>query len=118
MDRVFVRGLAIETCIGVYDWERSVRQRLELDLEMAFDIAPAAADDDLDLTLDYAAVSARLSDFVAAQSFELIESLAERCAAIVLEEFPVPWLRLELRKPGAVANADTVGVLIERGHLP
>ena len=117
MDQVFVRGLEVETVIGVYDWERGIRQRLVLDLEMAWDISAAAAQDDLRLTLDYAAVSQRLIEYVSSTSFELIETLAERVADLVLDEFQVPWLRLTLTKPGAVKEArGGVGVVIERGQ--
>ena len=117
MDQVFIRGLEVETVIGVYDWERTIRQRLLLDLDMAWDIRAAAAQDDLSQTLDYAAVSQRVLDYVSASRFELIESLAERVAALVLSEFGVPWLRLSITKPGAVpAATGGVGVTIERGE--
>lgn len=116
MDQVFVRGLEAEAVIGVYDWERGIRQRLLFDLDMAWDIRAAAAQDDLSLTLDYAAVSQRVLEYVSATDFELIESLAERVAALVMGEFAVPWLRLTVTKPGAVKEAaGGVGVVIERG---
>lgn len=116
MDIVFIRDLAIDTVIGVYDWERQVRQTVSLDLEMGTDIRAAAASDDLTYTLDYKAVAKRLIDFVGSSEFELVETLAERCAQIVMSEFNVPWLRLRLSKPGAVRGARDVGVLIERGQ--
>lgn len=115
MDIVFIRELRIDTVIGVYDWERLVRQTVVLDLEMATDISKAAGEDALRHTLDYAAISARLLAFVEQSQFELIETMAEQVAAIVLEEFSVPWLRLRVSKPGAVMQARDVGVLIERG---
>lgn len=119
MDQVFIRGLEVEAVIGVYDWERSIRQRLVLDLELGWDIRAAAAGDDLSATLDYAAVSQRVLDYVAASSFLLVEALAERVAELIMAEFGVPWLRLRLTKPGAVAEATGgVGVLIERGEWP
>ncbi|WP_116368299.1 dihydroneopterin aldolase [Parahaliea mediterranea] len=118
MDTVFIRELALETVIGVYDWERGVRQTLLLDLDMAWDNRPAAAGDDLQHALDYAAVSACIASFMGAQQFQLIETAAEQIAALVRSEFGVPWLRLRLCKPGAVAAARDVGVLIERGERP
>lgn len=118
MDIVYIGGLAIETVIGVYDWERSVRQSVSLDLEMGADIARAAADDNLEHTIDYAQVATRLLEFVGASEFLLVETLAEQCARIVLDEFGVPWLRLRVSKPGAVREARDVGVIIERGHCP
>ncbi len=116
MDIVFIRNLRIETVIGIYDWERQIRQPVVLDLQMAADIAQAAASDAIDDTLDYKAVSKRLIEFVEASEFQLVETLAERCAAIVIEEFGVPWVRLTLNKIGALSAAKDVGVIIERGQ--
>lgn len=113
-DIVFIEDLRVQTVIGVFDWEREIRQTVSIDLEMAFDIRTAAASDDIADTLDYKAVSKRLIRFVEQSDFQLVEALAERCAAIVLEEFPVRWLRLKLSKPGAVRGSSAVGVVIER----
>jgi len=114
-DTVFIEDLRIETVIGIYDWERKIRQVVALDLEMAFDNRKPAASDRIEDTLDYKAVSKRLIAFVEGAHFELVETLAERCADIVLSEFRVPWLRLKLAKPGAVRGSKSVGVVIERG---
>jgi len=116
MDKVFIEALEIEALIGIYDWERRIRQPLLFDLEMAFDNRVPAASDDIRDTLDYKAVSKRLIDYVAQSEFGLVETLAERCAAIVLAEFKVDWLRLKLAKPGAVRGARAVGVIIERSR--
>lgn len=118
MDTVFVEDLRIETVIGIYDWERQIRQVVAIDLEMAFDNTRPAASDKIADTLDYKAVSKRLIAFVEASNFELVETLAEHCARIVREEFGVSWLRLRLAKPGAVRGAKAVGVVIERGKRP
>ncbi|WP_066092890.1 dihydroneopterin aldolase [Xanthomonas massiliensis] len=115
MDKVFIEGLRIDALIGIYDWERRIRQTLRFDLEMAFDNRRPAASDDIALTLNYKAVSKRLVEFVEQSDYGLVETLAERCAQIVMDEFGVPWLRLKLSKPGAVRGADAVGVVIERG---
>lgn len=114
-DRVFIEDLRIQTVIGIFDWEREITQTVSLDLEMAFDIKRAAETDHIDDTLDYKAVSKRLIQFVEASDFQLVEALAEHCAQIVLNEFPVDWLRLKLSKPGAVRGSSAVGVIIERG---
>jgi dihydroneopterin aldolase len=114
VDQVLIEGLSLETVIGVYDWERTVRQRLELDLELGTDIRPAARDDDLDRTLDYAAICQRLVDYADANAHGLVETFAERVAALLIEEFGVRQLRLTVRKPGAVAAARAVGIRIER----
>ncbi len=116
MDIIYLNDLRIETVIGVYDWEREIRQTVILDLEMGFDIRKAAASDDLADTLNYKAVAKRLIEFVGQSEFQLVESLAERCAAIVREEFGVEWVRLRLNKKGAVRGATDVGVIIERGE--
>ncbi len=115
MDIVFIRELRIETVIGIYDWEREIKQPVVFDLEMGADIARAASSDSIENTLDYKAVSKRLIEFVEASEFKLVETLAERCAAIVIDEFGVPWVRLSLNKIGAVSAARDVGVIIERG---
>jgi len=117
MDRILIEGLEVRTVIGIFDWEREIRQTVRLDMEMAWDVKTAAASDDIADTLDYKAVSKRLISFVEASSFGLIEALAEHCAAIVREEFNVPWLRLKLSKPGAVRGSENVAVVIERGSL-
>ena len=118
MDVVYIEGLRIETVIGIHDWERDIRQVVVLDLEMAADTRQGAQTDAIEQALDYAAVSARLLAFVGASQFKLIETLAEEVARIVRVEFGVPWLRLKLAKPGAVHEADAVGVIIERGECP
>lgn len=118
MDTIYLRDLRIETVIGVFDWERRIRQTIVFDIEMAADIRKAAASDDIRDTLDYKAVAKRLIEFVGGSEFQLVETLAERCAAIVLDEFQVPWLRLCVNKQGAVRGARDVGVIIERGARP
>ena len=114
MDKVFIEGLEIETLIGIYDWERRIRQPLVFDLEMAFDNRKPAASDDIADTLNYKSVSKRLIEFVSQSEYQLVETLAERCAQIVLEEFGVAHVRLKLSKPGAVRGAKAVGVIVER----
>ncbi|CAN5586879.1 dihydroneopterin aldolase [soil metagenome] len=116
-DKVFIEGLEIEALIGIYDWERRIRQPLLFDLEMAFDNRRPAATDAIADTFDYNAVSKRLIAFVSASEFGLVETLAERCAELVLREFDVAHLRLKLSKPGAVRGARAVGVVIERSRV-
>lgn len=118
MDIVFIEALEIDTVIGIYDWERQITQKVVLDIEMAFDNRLPAASDDIVDTLNYKDVSKRLIAFVGESNFGLVESLAERCADIIREEFGVPWLRLKLSKPGAVTGSRAVGVIIERGARP
>jgi len=115
MDIIFLRGLSIETVIGIYDWERQIRQTVILDLDMATDIRRASATDDIQHALDYGAVSARVVAFVEGSEYLLVETLAERVAALIQDEFGVPWLRLTLNKKGAIRGASDVGIMIERG---
>jgi dihydroneopterin aldolase len=114
MDIVYLKQLKVETIIGIYPWERQIKQTLFLDLEMATDIRRAAQTDDIAHTLNYKAVSKRIQEFVGNSQFLLVETLAERVAEIILREFGVPWLRLNVNKRGAVRNATDVGVMIER----
>lgn len=115
MDIIFLRDLRIDTLIGIYDWERRVKQTISLDLEVATDIRKAAATDAIDDTLNYKAVAKRVIAFVESSEFQLVETLAERITEIILAEFNVPWVRLTLNKTGAVRGARDVGVIIERG---
>ncbi len=118
MDIVFIRDLQIETVIGIYDWERKVRQIISLDIDMASDIKKAADSDNIDDTLSYKTDAKRLIAFVEQSEFELVEALAEKICEIILGEFNVPWVRLTLNKPGAVRGSKSVGVMIERGQKP
>lgn len=116
MDIVYIRDLRIDTIIGIFDWEREVRQTVSLDLEMAADIRQAAKSDDIEHALNYKAVAKRLIAHVEASECLLVERLAEEVADIVLNEFSVCWLRLRLSKPGALRGARDVGLIIERGE--
>jgi len=115
MDIIFVRDLRIETVIGIYDWERNIKQEVSLDLEMNTDVARAAATDRIEDALNYKSVVKRLIGFVGESQFQLVETLAERCAEIVRQEFGVRWVRLSVNKVGALSGARDVGVIIERG---
>ena len=114
-DSVLIEGLAVEAIIGVYDWEREVSQRLQVDLEMAWDNQVPGQSDNVTDALDYARVSERVSAYLAQARPHLLESAAEGIARLLQDEFGIRWLRLTLRKPGAVPAAVSVGVKIERG---
>ncbi len=116
MDIIYLNDLRIDTVIGIFDWERRIKQTVSFDLEMGADIRKAAASDHIDDTLNYKAVAKRLIQFVGESEFQLVETLAERVAAILLEEFGVPWVRVRVNKQGAVRGARDVGVIIERGR--
>ena len=116
MDTIFINDLRIDTVVGIYDWERKIRQTIILDIEMATDISAAAKSDDIKDTLNYKAIAKRLIEFVKASEFQLVETLVEECARIIREEFGSPWVRIKLNKTGAVRGARDVGVIIERGN--
>ena len=110
-----MRDLRVATVIGIYEWEKRIKQTISIDLEMGTDIRTAAASDTIDDTLNYKAVSKRIIAFVEGNRFQLIETLAEKIAELLLKEFKLPWLKLTVSKPGAVSAAGNVGVIIERG---
>jgi len=118
MDIVYIRDLRIDTIIGIFDWERKVRQTISIDLEMATDIRRAAATDDIQYALDYKTVSKCLIQLIENSEFKLVETMAETVAQLVRDKFNVPWLRLRLSKPGALRGARDVGLIIERGEKP
>ena len=116
MDIIFLGGLEIETIIGIYDWERITKQKVILDIEMAFDISKAAETDDIAYTLDYKTVSKRIISFVETSEFYLVEKLIVEIANIIRTEFGVPWVKIILNKKGAISGASDVGIIIERGE--
>jgi len=113
-DRVLIEGLAIDTIIGVYEWEQSIKQRLVIDLELAWDNAPAGASDALVDALDYAEVCAAVTDLVQGQARQLIERVAEEVAEVIIRQFDVAQVCVKVAKPGAVPSAKCVAVMIER----
>ena len=115
MDTIFLHGLKVDCVIGVWEWERHIKQRVEIDLDLATDIRPAAATDRLEDALNYKAIAKTVIAHVEASSYQLVESLAESIADILVREFEIPWSRVRLNKGGAVNGARAVGIVIERG---
>ena len=115
-DMIFLSGLTAECIIGIWDWERKVKQKVVIDLEMAADIRKAAASDRIEDTLDYKKVSKRLQQFVEQSQFQLVETLTDRIAQIVITEFHVPAVRVRLNKQGALRGSRDVGIVIERSR--
>ena len=118
MDIIFLHKLKVDAVIGIWEWERKIRQTVAIDLEMSADIRKAAASDEVEDTLNYKSVAKRVQAFVGESSFQLVETLAEKIAAVVLDEFDVDWVRVRVNKPGAIRGAKGAGVLIERGNRP
>lgn len=118
MDIVFIEQLSVITTIGVYDWEQTIEQKLMFDIEMAWDNQAAAKSDDVKDCLSYADIAETVISHVEGQRFALVERVAEEVAELLLSRFNSPWVRIKLSKPGAVARAVNVGVIIERGNNP
>lgn len=114
-DKIYIRQLTVDAVIGCLDWERKITQRLVFDLTFTADVKAISLNDDLTQGIDYAKVCERVTDFVANSEYKLIETLAEAVAALLLKEFSITWCEIKCEKPGAIPNAATVGVAIERG---
>ena len=115
MDIIYLHGLKVNCVLGVWEWERQIRQTVTLHLDMGFDLSRAAVSDELEDTLSYKDVAKRVTQFVAQSEFALVEKLADRVAALLRDEFAVPWCRVRVNKFGAVRGAGDVGVVVERG---
>lgn len=118
MDIIYLHDLKVDCIIGIWEWERRTTQTLTIHLDMAVDVRRAAASDDIHDTLNYKGVSKSVIAFVGASQFQLVETLTEKIAELVLNEFKVPWVRVKLNKKGAIRGATDVGVILERGTRP
>ena len=116
MDIVFIEQLSVITTIGVYDWEQTIEQKLVFDIELGWDNRKAAASDNVADCLSYADISEAVVKLVEGSRFALVERVAEELAELLMSRFNSPWVRIKVSKPGAVARAANVGVIIERGH--
>ena len=116
MDIVFVKDLRFKTIVGIGDWERQLPQTISIDLEMGWDIRPAARSKDIADALNYKAVSKRVETYVQESAFELVETAADSVAALLMEEFSIPWIKVAIHKPHAVTGSKSVGVVVERGE--
>lgn len=113
-DTIFLHDLRINAVVGIWEWERKIRQTVSIDLEMGADIRKAARTDKIEDTLDYKQIAKRVQQFVEDSSYQLVETLAENIAGVVLREFDVPWIVVKVNKPGAIRGSRDVGVLIRR----
>jgi len=114
MDKIFLSALKVECIVGIWEWERRVKQTVVIDVEMAADIRRAAASDRIEDTIDYKRVAKRLLSFVGDSQYKLVETLTERIAQLIVTEFGVSWVRVRLNKQGAIRGARDVGIEIER----
>jgi dihydroneopterin aldolase len=115
-DKIFIHALKTEAIIGIFDWERQVKQTVVIDLEFSANIRGAALSDSIEDTLNYKKVAKRVLAFVESSGFHLVETLAESIAMLILEDFGVDWVRVALSKPGAIRSSRDVGVIIERNR--
>jgi dihydroneopterin aldolase len=114
MDIVYIKDLRIDAVIGIYDWEKSIRQQINVNLEMGWDNRRAAKSDDIKDTLNYKEAAILVKELVAKSEFELVEALAENIATLLLDKMHIPWIKVSLGKPMAVTDSKEVGVIIER----
>ena len=117
MDKIFLSALSVECIVGIWEWERRVKQTVIIDIEMAADIRKAASSDRIEDTIDYKRVSKRLLSFVGDSQFHLVETLTERIAQLIVTEFGVSWVKVRLNKQGAIRGARDVGIQIERRYM-
>ena len=114
MDKVFIKGLEVEGIIGIFQWEREVRQVISVDIEMDFDNKNAAKSDSIEDALNYKLVGKRITSYIKNSKFQLVETLAENISKIILKEFPITTVKVTLSKPGALRGSDSVGISITR----
>lgn len=114
MDKIFLSSLSVECIVGIWEWERRVKQTVIIDIEMAADIRKAAASDHIEDTIDYKKVAKALLAFVGESQFQLVETLTERIAELIVTRFGVSWVKVRLNKQGAIRGARDVGIQIER----
>ena len=114
-DTIFLHDLRIQTVVGIWDWERQLPQIVSIDLDMGWDMSKAVLSEDLADALDYKSVSKRVTQFVQDKQFQLVETAADSIAAMIMQEFSVPWIRVAIHKPHAVSSSRSVGVVLERG---
>lgn len=116
MDLIYLHDLKVDCIIGIWDWERRTTQTMTIDIDIAVDVQKAAATDRIEDTLNYKAVAKRVIAFVGSSQFQLVETLTEKIAELILVEFQAPWVRVAVNKRGAIRGATDVGVIVERGR--
>ena len=114
MDRIFLSEMKIETTVGIWEWEKRIKQQVIIDIEMSADIKKAAATDQIEDTLNYKAVAKSVRKLVEESSFQLEETMAEKISELVIGEHNVSWVRVKVNKPGAIRGSKGVGIIIER----
>ncbi len=116
MDKIFIHALKTEAIIGIFDWERQVKQTVIVDIEIGIDVRKAALSDSIDDTLNYKRVAKRVLAFIESSRYHLVETLTENIAMLIIAEFDVDNVRIALGKPGAIRSSRDVGIIIERNR--
>ena len=116
MDKIFLKNLRLKTRIGLFDWEKQIEQIINIDLEAGFDISKAAETDDVKHSLDYKTISNTIKEYVENNNHELIETLIENIAQMILKGFDVEYITLSISKPGAIRDSKDVGITITRSN--
>ena len=117
LDKIYIEKLAVTTTIGVWEWEKRVRQKLVIDLELGCDISKATQSDDINDSVSYKEVALKIRHAISSSRFNLLETVAEKIAQILLSEFNVSWCKVKVSKPRAAEQARNVAVEIERTAL-
>ena len=117
MDRIFLSEMKIDTTVGIWEWEKRIKQQVIIDIEMSADIKKAAATDQIEDTLNYKAVAKNVRKLVEESSFQLVETMAEKISELVIGEHNVSWVKVRVNKPGAIRGSNGVGIIIERGEI-
>jgi len=115
VDKIFLSEIKIETTVGIWEWEKRIKQTVIIDIEMSADIKKAAATDDINDTLNYKAVAKSVRKLVEESQFQLVETMAEKISELILTEHDVDWIKVKVNKPGAIRGSKGVGIIIERG---
>ena len=113
-DRIYGEDLRVKGTIGIFDWEKKIKQEISLSYEIDHDNLSASKEDKIEATTDYKTITKKIISFIEENKFELVETFAEKIAEMVIKDFDVNWIKLRVSKPGALRFSKDVGVIIER----
>ena len=116
-DKIYIEDLRVKATIGIFDWEKKIKQEVSISYEIPHDNKKAASEDIIEATTDYKTITKAIIAFVEGNKFELVETFAEKIAEMVIKDFKVEEIRLRVSKPGALRFSKDVGVIIERNKI-
>ncbi len=114
MDTIFLEQVALQTKLGVPDWERLKPQTIILDIEIGYDLTKSCQSDAIEDTVDYGEVVKRIRETLSDNSFKLVEALAEHVCQLILQEFKAESVKIKVAKPNILTGLKALGVIIER----